>query len=181
MDARDERPVPRRVTAAVDGDLVVFLIGMRINRPWKLGVWLPVARAMGRMIAELESRPAEETGYLGRQGTGPSLTLIQYWRSFAHLEAWARAGDAAHWPAWTEFNRRMKTRRGDVGIWHETFAVPRDGIESLYSGMPPRGLGRIFPLVPAEGGLSGARGRMDAGGATPPPAPAPAARSDLRS
>ncbi len=27
---------PRRVTARIEGDCVVFLIGMRINKPWKL-------------------------------------------------------------------------------------------------------------------------------------------------
>ena len=26
----------RRATARIDGDFVVFLIGMRINKPWKL-------------------------------------------------------------------------------------------------------------------------------------------------
>jgi Monooxygenase af470-like len=35
-----------RFTARVDGEFVVFLIGMRINRPWKVRQWLPVARAM---------------------------------------------------------------------------------------------------------------------------------------
>ena len=28
--------VPTRVTGRIDGDFVVFLIGMRINKPWKL-------------------------------------------------------------------------------------------------------------------------------------------------
>src|SRR5208337_3720591 len=50
-------------------------------------------------------------------------TLVQYWRSFDHLEAYARAPDKHHWPAWVEFNRRMKNSRGDVGIWHETYRV----------------------------------------------------------
>ena len=28
--------IPQRMTAEVDGDFVVFLIGMRINKPWKV-------------------------------------------------------------------------------------------------------------------------------------------------
>ena len=36
-----------RVTAKVDQDeFVVFLIGMRVNKPWKVHKWLPVARAI---------------------------------------------------------------------------------------------------------------------------------------
>ncbi len=32
----------QRVAANIEGDFVVFLIGMRINKPWKLHKWLPV-------------------------------------------------------------------------------------------------------------------------------------------
>jgi Domain of unknown function (DUF4188) len=49
------------MTARIDGELVVFLIGMRINRLWKCIKWLPVARAMPRMIREL-STSATRTG-----------------------------------------------------------------------------------------------------------------------
>ena len=52
-----------RVTADVDGEFVVFLIGMRINRLWKIHKWLPVARAMGRMLKEVQANP--ESGFLG--------------------------------------------------------------------------------------------------------------------
>ncbi|OFA03606.1 monooxygenase family protein [Duganella sp. HH101] len=34
-----------RLTAEVEGDFVVFLIGMRINKPWKIHKWLPVVLA----------------------------------------------------------------------------------------------------------------------------------------
>ena len=36
--------VPKRVTAEIEGDFVVFLIGLRINKPWKVHKWLPVFR-----------------------------------------------------------------------------------------------------------------------------------------
>ena len=38
--------IPARMTHDYDGDLVVFLIGMRINKPWQPDLWLPVFNAM---------------------------------------------------------------------------------------------------------------------------------------
>lgn len=49
--------VAERMTAHIEGEIVVFLIGMRINRLWKVHKWLPVARAMPRMLAELAAAP----------------------------------------------------------------------------------------------------------------------------
>ena len=36
---------------------MVFLIGMRINKPWKIHKWLPVAQAMSSMLNELYRNP----------------------------------------------------------------------------------------------------------------------------
>ena len=85
---------------------------------------------------------------------------MQYWRSFDHLEAWARSPDQSHFPAWTAFNRRVKGARGDVGIWHETFLVKAGQYEAVYSGMPAYGLGRVGELVPATGNREAARQRL---------------------
>lgn len=41
-----EKPIEGRMTAAAEGDMVVFLIGMRINRFRALRSWLPVTAAM---------------------------------------------------------------------------------------------------------------------------------------
>ncbi|MDW4500111.1 DUF4188 domain-containing protein [Sulfitobacter sp. D35] len=150
-----------RMTARIEGDFVVFLIGVRINKPWKIGAWLPTVRAMPRMLAELQRLPAEQTGFLGHTGLARA-GIVQYWRSFAHLEAYARADDRHHFPAWVDFNRRLKDRRGDVGIWHETYLVKAGQYETLYSGMPPHGLGCAAELVPATGGRAEARGRLQA-------------------
>ena len=51
--------IPARMTHDFDGDLVVFLIGMRINRLWKIHKWLPIARAMPRML-RLRSENGQE-------------------------------------------------------------------------------------------------------------------------
>ena len=44
------RVIGKRVTARVNGDFVVFLIGMRINKVWKLHKWLPVFLAMPNLV-----------------------------------------------------------------------------------------------------------------------------------
>src|SRR3984957_13784084 len=110
--------IDRRVTAQIEGDFVVFLIGMRINKPWKPHKWLLNVRTMPKMLKELEAAPAPH-GFLGYTNLG-LFSLVQYWRSFDHLEAYARAREKEHWPAWLEFNRLMKDSRGDVGIWHSS-------------------------------------------------------------
>jgi hypothetical protein len=46
--------VASRVTGGIKGDFVVSLIGMRINKAWKVLKWLPVARAMPKMLKKLE-------------------------------------------------------------------------------------------------------------------------------
>jgi hypothetical protein len=148
--------VSRRVTAKIDGDFVVFLIGVRINRPWKVHKGLPVVRAMPRMIRELEARP--ESGFLGCINT--LGVIVQYWRSFEHLEAYARDQSQLHWPAWLAFNKRVGSSRGDVGIWHETYRVREGEYECVYSGMPPYGLAKASATVDALGPLESARGRI---------------------
>ncbi|MEO8521375.1 MAG: DUF4188 domain-containing protein [Acidobacteriota bacterium] len=148
--------IPGRVTAQVEGDFVVFLIGMRINKPWKIHQWLPAFLAMPRMLRELAAHP--ECGCLGHIAT--LGVIVQYWRSFEDLEAYARSKDKAHWPAWLAFNKRIARSRGDVGIWHETYQVRAGEYETVYSGMPPFGLGRVGPLVPASGRHEAARGRL---------------------
>jgi hypothetical protein len=137
-----------RTTHRHTGELVVFLIGMRINKPWRPDLWWPVFQAMPKMLAEL-SRD-KESGLLGYRltlGAGGPL-LVQYWDSHEKLYAYASAQDAEHRPAWTAFNRRARKAPGVVGIWHETFLVDR--AESIYAGMPPSGLALATEPVPVQ-------------------------------
>jgi hypothetical protein len=147
-----------RMTARIDGEIVVFLIGMRINRFWKLHKWLPVARAMPRMIAELAAAP--EHGFLGaEQWLGNPTIMLQYWRSFEELERYAKNRSAQHLPAWAAFNRAVGSG-GDVGIWHETYRVRPGDYECIYNNMPLFGLARATAAVPASGRFESAEGRM---------------------
>lgn len=147
---------PGRMTAEIEGDFVVFLIGMRVNKPWKIHKWLPVLLAMPRMLKELAGRP--ESGFLGH--IFGSRVIVQYWRSFEQLEAYARSQDQLHWPAWVDFNKRMGRSRGDVGIWHETYQVRAGQYETIYSGMPPFGLGKATMLIPINAKRESARERI---------------------
>jgi hypothetical protein len=128
-----------RHTAHIEGDFVVFIIGMRINRFWKPHKWLPVLTAMPPMVKELEANPS--SGFLGASrgllGGGPAL--VQYWRSFEDLERYARDADSRHMPAWRKFNQRVRSS-GDVGIWHETYRVRAGDYETIYGNMPRIGL-----------------------------------------
>ena len=142
--------------AELDGDFVVFRVGMRINRWWKAHRWWPVAQAMPRKVRELAEHP--ESGCLGSQLRFG--VTVQYWRSFAHLEAYAGNPRQQHWPAWTDFNRKVRASSGDVGVWHETFLVRAGEYETLYSSMPRFGLALAGRHVPISASYETARQRL---------------------
>ena len=154
--------IDKRVCAEIDGPFVVFLIGIRLNRWWKFWQWLPVFRAMPRMLIELGRQP--ELGLLhARSHFGfPGAMVVQYWRSYAALEAYASARDKAHLPAWAAFNKAIGSN-GDVGIWHETFLVNPGSYENVYNNMPAWGMGRAGTLHDASGARARAMGRLSTG------------------
>jgi len=134
------------MTHQYDGELVVFLIGMTINKPWRPDRWLPVFRAMPRMLRELGQ--AEDSGLLGHrlllEGRNP--TVIQYWDSLEKLYDYASEPGAEHWPAWKAFNRQAVHASDAVGIWHETYLSRY--AETIYVNTPELGLARYTELVP---------------------------------
>ena len=139
-------------------EVVVFIIGMRINRPWRVTEWWPVFTAMPKMLRYLQQHP--EKGLLGfRQAFLPSPLLVQYWRSFADLERFARDRNDPHLEPWRQFNRRIGAS-GDVGIWHETYRVRPGDYECIYNNMPLFGLARATAAVPASGRFESAEGRI---------------------
>ncbi len=146
------------MTATMDGEFCVFLIGMRMNRLWKVHKWLPVARAMNRMLRELHQH--RELGFLGHEAWfGRTVLMVQYWRSTRHLIDYATAKDREHLPAWRAFTRSVGDN-GDVGIYHETYSVMPGTHETVYHNMPPFGLGKVGALVPATGHFQSAAERL---------------------
>lgn len=136
-----------RWTAEIEGDFVVFLIGARPNSPLHLlrsfGD-LGGRRGMTHMLDWLMERP--EKGLLGYEMGFP--TIVQYWRTFDQLEAFARDADDPHLEPWRNYWRRVG-KSGRTGIWHETYLVRAGEYECVYGNMPTFGLGKASTLVPA--------------------------------
>jgi hypothetical protein len=151
---------PGRYAAQSDDPFVVFLIGMRVNRIFALRKWTRVAAAMPPMIAELKRDPSLGLLHAEFFVYWRGVSVVQYWRSFELLHAYAHARNAAHLPAWAEFNRRIGSN-GSVGIWHETYTIAPGQYESIYANMPRFGLGAAAQHLPATGRLESARSRIE--------------------
>ena len=151
--------IKERMTAEAKGDFVVFLIGLRINKLWKIHKWLPVVTAMPKMISELYANP--EMGFISHeQWFGRTTIMIQYWESFEHLENYAKSKTSNHLPAWVEFNKKIASN-GDVGIWHETYLSKPGSYESVYNNMPKFGLAKAMDCLPATGKRQSASDRIN--------------------
>ncbi|MGZ9586724.1 DUF4188 domain-containing protein [Paenibacillus marinisediminis] len=163
--------IPGRYTAHIDGSFVVFIIGMRINKLWAVHRWLPVFMAMNPMMQELYRN--RDLGFLDASFhfSWRGVSVVQYWRSFEHLEQYARQG-AVHLEAWRSFNQKVGTS-GTVGIYHETYLVPEGQYECLYNNMPVYGLAKAGSHVPAIGKRETAGRRL--GRDSDPAVPTPAA------
>ena len=85
-----------RYTADIDGDFVVFLIGMRLNHPLRIRKWWPVATAMPRMLTSTGRQVAGRCrrsylpAYLAAtesagEGTRPGRQLAAHLRRFRGL------------------------------------------------------------------------------------------------
>jgi hypothetical protein len=154
----------RRMTAEIEGDFVVFLIGARFSKLQFLKSLADLGgrRGMKHMLDYLVARP--EKGLLAYEMGLP--TIVQYWRSFEQLEAFAKDNDDPHLDVWRQYWRRVG-RSGRTGIWHETFLVKAGQYEAVYGNMPPHGLGKAGRLVPVSE-ASSARERLGALSATTP-------------
>ena len=146
------------MTAETDDDFVVFLIGMRINNFWRIDQWFPVATAMTKMINELYQNP--DLGLISHeQWFGRTTIMVQYWKSFEHLENYSKNKTLKHLPAWAEFNKKIGSN-GTVGIWHETYLSQKGNYECVYNNMPVFGLAKAMGSVPAKGKYQSARQRI---------------------
>jgi hypothetical protein len=148
----------RRMTAEIEGDFVVFLIGARLSKLQLVQGFMDLGgrRGMRHMLDYLVARP--EKGLLAYEMGLP--TIVQYWRSFEQLEAFAKDKDDPHLDIWRQYWRRVG-RSSRTGIWHETFLVRAGQYEAVYGNMPPHGLGKAGRLVPVSESSS-ARERLGA-------------------
>jgi hypothetical protein len=95
-----------------------------------------------------EDRP--EFAFLGAStwGSPRRPMLVQYWRSFEQLEAYARNRDAAHWPAWARSTNASAPMATLASGTRPTSSLP--AATSASTTMPAIGLGEAS-LVPAAG------------------------------
>jgi len=152
---------PGRFTADTDDPFVVFIIGMRINKPLAFSKWVPTALAMGPMLRSLAKDP--ESGCLGGEPFlyPGGIGLIQYWRSAEDLERFARSPQEPHLKAWQRFNKAVG-KGGSVGIWHETYQVAAGAYEAIYANMPCFGLSAATSHAPVGKRGDTARERLRA-------------------
>lgn len=160
-----------RRTHAYDGPLALFLIGLRVHKPWRVAIVGNAVRAMARMLAELERnktasqhQESEPLGYLGGRFCADlaGVTLIQWWQGTDRLYDYANAEDLTHRPAWLDFYRAARADPTAVTIWHETYPVAPGGAESLYAGPKPFGLAALAGTVAVERRGQTARDRLTA-------------------
>ncbi|QKS70014.1 DUF4188 domain-containing protein [Paenalkalicoccus suaedae] len=126
-----------RYMAELEQDVVVFVIGMRINKLLSVRQWGKVFRAMPPMIKELYTQ--REHGFLSQEMMigWRTITMLQYWKSSDDLIAYARHGK--HLTAWRTFNQKLAASNA-VGIFHETYELKN--YEAIYGNMPEFGLAK---------------------------------------
>ena len=126
-----------------DDEIVVFLIGAHVHRWHRVRSWLPTVIGMTRMLKQLANDP--DLGLLAAQSyfSGRDVIVVQYWRTVEDLGRFAKDPALAHAPAWSKFNAAAAAS-GDIGIWHETYRVSPDQIETRYANMAPFGLGKAL-------------------------------------
>ena len=143
------RIVRQTVDLSAYPDLVVILLGMRVNRLTGIKTLL----GFGPKISS--SADARPDGLLAHEAFLFSLFpmhagIRQYWRDEESLLKWTRSDPHRQW--WQNFLRDF----GGTGFWHETY-FRRGGMEAIYDDVPkPIGLMRFAPLIPARGPMFGA-------------------------
>ena len=153
----------KRVIATVPesvAELCLVRLGIQVRGLRALFYAIRLARAIDDAAAEAVVAGAgllhSERFSIGRGHFG----VLQYWRSFEDLEAWSHRPPHSEW--WRKALERMRTK-GDLGIYHETFLVPRDRVEAIYLDCEPAGLARFGTLGEPVGKMTASRGRLGRG------------------
>ena len=128
-----------RFTTNNDRDIVVLLIGARVNRFWLLPIALPVLSKMQKMVKSLSQDP--DSGFLGYQSLG--LSTVQYWRSAEDLLRWVNDREKLHHSTQRAYYRKLFSQ-GAVGVWHEMYCVKAGCYEAIYNNMPDHGLSKVL-------------------------------------
>lgn len=152
-----------RWTHEHEGEIVVFLIGIRANKWWRVRTWWPSFIAFPRMLAELRRNPAQ--GFLGgsTQLGANGVMMIQYWSSVDDLYGYASDRSGTHPSVWKAYFGRARQDPRAAGIWHETYVIPAGGTETVYDDMPLMGLAAATRAVRVTPRGNTARQRLAGG------------------
>lgn len=139
-ERHDEVLAGRWVADPPPGTTLV-LFGLRVNRWGRVLSWLPLVRALRRMVAEAEARP-DESGLLWarRWRDGRAFTVLSYWRDYESAMAWSQDPRFVHRGVWRNYNRGRVGDSGDVGLWHEVIEIDPDRLHTIYRDIDRRGL-----------------------------------------
>jgi hypothetical protein len=151
-----------RFTAASQDSVVVFLVGVRINKFLQIWRGLPFLIAMIRALWYLSKN--EDAGMLKTEMClcWRGAFALQYWRSFEDLERFARYDQAPHLVAWRNANKRL-AKSTAIGIFHETYVTTPDTREVIYVNMDAWGMSEATKShTSLSNAQNTARGRMDA-------------------
>ena len=88
-----------RYTARAGKPLVLFLIGLRLNKLWAVHKWLPVFIAMPRMLAELDRKPEPACSRIGCI-IPDGFSWCSNIGSFRQAHRLRHDPSAKHYPAW---------------------------------------------------------------------------------
>jgi hypothetical protein len=138
-------------------ELCLIRLGFQIRR----FTAFPLARRLARAIdRSAEEARAADAGLLLSERfriAWNHFGVLQYWRGFDELEAWARREPHSSW--WREAVERGRSRE-DFGLYHETFLVPRANIEAIYLDCRPVGLSAFGVPGEAVGSRTTSRDRL---------------------
>lgn len=149
-----------RMTADIDGDFVVLLIGMRFNKPWKIHKWAWMTYLHFKMTHDLKKDP--ESGFLHQEmAFGRTVIMVQYWRSIEALHKFANDQQQDHSPNAGKFSTSMKQGKADVGLWHELYHVTPGHYEAVYLDMPAFGLAHVGEHLPISKATNTSQARIE--------------------
>lgn len=149
----------RKIASLPDSmaELCLVRLGLQVRRLTALRYASRLARAIDRSADEAR---AAGVGLLRSERFAQSwrhFGVLQYWRGFDELEQWSKRPPHVEW--WREAVERGRTK-GDFGLYHEVFLVPRSAVESIYLNCEPVGLSAFGPLGDPVGPMTTSRDRL---------------------
>jgi hypothetical protein len=132
---------------------------MRINTFFDVRRWWFVFTQMGPMLRVLLTQREKGLLHFETFFSHRGVMMLQYWRSYEHLEHFARSSDDPHLASWRGFNRVVGSNPA-AGIWHETYVIEPGAYEGIYGNMPAWGMAAAAGRVAVGTGRESAKDRL---------------------